>query len=53
MAKKKSIIKESIFGSVEQVKKISECEHEWEEKNGIIFDYIEVSFRCLKCGTYK
>jgi len=50
---KKKIIKESIFGSYEDQKKKASCEHEWEEKKGIIFDWIEVSFRCLKCGTHK
>ena len=53
MGKKKNIKKESIFDSPENQKKKASCEHEWEEKKGIIFDWIEVSFRCLKCGTYK
>ena len=46
-------IKESLFGSVDKVKEINACTHEYESCVGVIFDFIEVKSKCKKCGTYN
>lgn len=45
--------KTSTFGSYEEVKKIQNCNHIWENKHGLVLDYIEVFQQCRECGTYK
>jgi len=46
-------LKESIFGSAEDVKKINECIHEFEPCEGLIFEFIHVYRKCTKCKTYS
>lgn len=45
-------LKESTFGSFEQVKVISMCQHEWWHHGpSLIFGYMRVDKTCNKCGT--
>lgn len=46
-------IKESQFGSLEQVKKINNCSHKWEVYKVSFWGYMEANFRCQKCKTKK
>lgn len=46
-------LKESMFGSMEKVKEINKCPHQWKPVKGIIFEYILVDARCEKCGTSR
>jgi len=45
-------IKQSVFGSREEVANMAACYHEWEPLHGVIFDYILVDAKCEKCGTF-
>ncbi len=44
--------KETLFGSFKQVQIISKCYHEWKPKRRIIFGYMIVFAKCLKCETW-
>ena len=46
-------LKESTFGSMEKVREINNCKHQWKHTKGIIFEYILVDARCEKCGTSR
>lgn len=52
-AVKRKHVRESTFGSYEQVKKINACEHEWEDFPAILFKYLKVDRRCKLCGTWQ
>lgn len=44
-------VRESTFGSVEEVRKMEQCYHEWEPARCTILGYIKVLARCRRCGT--
>lgn len=46
-------IKESIFGSFENVQIINACSHDFIDRPAIIFGYMEVDQQCAKCKTWK
>ena len=51
--KPRTPIKQSMFGSAEQVLKINRCTHQWEPIYGLLFGYMPVDEQCANCGTYR
>ncbi len=49
---KREKVKESTFGSYQQVKQIATCYHRWSPRPAILFGYMHVEAQCTECKTW-